>query len=288
MIYREDILHVIDTFPPLPESASRVLAWYRQNERNAETIANAIEEDRQLTKDILHLAGNKYFKPATPPKTILETIEQIGDRQFFRLIMIPAVIRWLQNLSTLNDTPSWRLWDHCLTVAAGTEQLCKAMEIEIPKYAFTCGFLHDLGKAVFEKHLDIYSDAILERAEMERISVDEAERRMYGIDHMEIGAIILQKWNMPKTIVDTVRWHHLPESYPGDDFLLIDLVHIADAIALVMGIGPQSEGLNYKISPETEQRRQIKIGIVESVMCDIQSELIHLEEMLTPFIGEQN
>ncbi len=285
MIRREEILRKIDAFPPLPEGAIRAFEWYRQTERNAGEIADAFDRDMKLKAHLQNMAGHDYFSLSDSPTSIQEIIEQLGDRRFFRLALVTTVLRWFQSLSESRVLPSWRLWEHNLAVAVGTVELVRAMNIEHPKYAFTCGFLHDLGKAILEKHLDVNSEPIIERAEAKTISIDEAERQILGIDHQEIGAEILKIWNLPAPVVEAVRWHHQPET-SCDDPLLVDLVHIADGIALSMGIGPQSEGLHYHVSQVTKSRRNFKSRFVESVICEIQSELISLKNLFIPLIGD--
>jgi HD-like signal output (HDOD) protein len=43
----------------------------------------------------------------------------------------------------------------------------------------------------------------------------EAERAMFGTDHAEVGAALLEEWKMPKRVVDLVAFHHQPEIYEG-------------------------------------------------------------------------
>ena len=34
------------------------------------------------------------------------------------------------------------------------------------------------------------------------------EQEVLGIDHAEVGACLLEHWNLPGSLVEAVRWHH--------------------------------------------------------------------------------
>jgi HD-like signal output (HDOD) protein len=81
---------------------------------------------------------------------------------------------------------------------------------------------------------------------------------MFGIDHAEIGANILRRWSFPPSMISAVRWHHEPDSAPKPNHL-IDVVHVADVLCLMSGIGVGREGLQYRPSPSACER----IGLTE-------------------------
>ena len=72
----------------------------------------------------------------------------------------------------------------------------------------------------------------------------------------------------PPEVIEVVRWHHRPEEFPGDR-AVVDLVHAADALASVVGIGGGADGLNYRparsalaplgLSPSEHERLVLEI-----------------------------
>ena len=173
-----------------------------------------------------------------------------------------------------------------MAVAFAAPEIANLLQVKPPTFSFLSGFLHDYGKAIIEKRLSLDTSVILELVTTEQIPVDEAETRLIGIDHAEIGAMIFEKWNFPQPIVDAVRWHHKPGLYPGDS-LLVNFIHIADAIALSMGIGPKDEGLQYRISSEILSRLNFNTRKIESLICIVQEEMENLKSFFTPMIGEK-
>jgi putative nucleotidyltransferase with HDIG domain len=78
-----------------------------------------------------------------------------------------------------------------------------------PSEAFSAGLLHDIGTALLRRN-DPSRYAIVEQ--LSRIpdeSVVDAERRMFGIDHGEVGGFALERLHFPREFVAAVAEHHL-------------------------------------------------------------------------------
>jgi HD-like signal output (HDOD) protein len=91
-----------------------------------------------------------------------------------------------------------------------------------------------------------------------------AEREVLGTNHAEIGALLLESWSFPPKLVGAVRWHHEPDSAESDR-LLIDIVHVANVLCLMLGIGAGIEGLHYQPSASATKRLGIKPQQLEVV-----------------------
>jgi HD-like signal output (HDOD) protein len=110
----------------------------------------------------------------------------------------------------------------------------------------------------------------------EGISFHLAEHEVLGTDHAEIGAHILKRWSLPHEIVNAVRWHHDPE-LAEETNTLIDVVHVADVLCLMIGIGVGREGLHYKPSPSVSKR----IGLTSNQLEVIASHtLLYTNELI--------
>jgi len=283
MSRRLEILDQIASFPSWPPSARLVVDWIAQPQRSQTTLWDAIQSDTVFCREIRMLAETDYFLPSTRGAIFETNNSPMPDMRLFSLATMVGSIHWIVSLG--KTIPPSRYWDHSLTVALGMEKLVEMMEMESPDYLFATGFLHDVGKMVMDHFPFADPITIIRQAEEKGLSVDEVERQILGIDHMEIGAILLGQWNFPLAIIEAIRWHHLPDSFPGDSRLL-DIVHVADAISLMMGIGLQSEGLNYQTSSQTKDRLNLNVKKIEELIFRIQEELDLLRQSFSRLIGE--
>jgi putative nucleotidyltransferase with HDIG domain len=175
------------------------------------------------------------------------------------------------------ELPSGELWRHSIAVSVAAEGLARELRLPGGDEIFTGALLHDLGKLVMGNFVHEQIEQI-EAEAAQGIPFEEAEKRVLGMDHTEIGAQILQSWSFPPEIIQAVRWHHQPEG-SGADSRLIDIVHAANVLCLMIGIGAGRDGLQHQISPHASQRLGIKTAHVEliasrtlqwvSELCDV-------------------
>jgi HD-like signal output (HDOD) protein len=85
-----------------------------------------------------------------------------------------------------------------------------------------------------------------------------------GINHAELGAEILRNWSLPPELVNAVRWHHDPASAEHTDSML-DIVHVANMLCLMIGVGAGRDGLQYQPSGEAVKRLGLKSWHLEKV-----------------------
>jgi len=111
------------------------------------------------------------------------------------------------------------------------------------------------------------------------MAFQNAERKVLGTDHAEVGAFILNNWSFPKEIVDAVRWHHDPEAADTAN-PLIDIVHISDVLCLMIGIGVGREGLHYEPSPVVVKKLGVTNKHLEKVASQTLEWVNELSEVL--------
>ena len=113
-----------------------------------------------------------------------------------------------------------------------------------------------MGKLVLGEFVENEFNKI-ESALTNGISFEDAENLVLGTNHADIGAQILTQWNLPSATVNAVRWHHNPEM-AADVLTSTDIVHVANMLCLMLGIGVGREGLQYQPSPVVTRRLGLK------------------------------
>ena len=102
--------------------------------------------------------------------------------------------------------------EHCIKTAIIARQLAMQNARIIDHEAFfTAGLLHDIGWMVIAKvNPGAYRVVNGIARDENRDSVD-VERERMGITHVEVGVALLEKWGIPRLIVECVRNHHAAE-----------------------------------------------------------------------------
>ena len=122
--------------------------------------------------------------------------------------------------------------------------------------------------------MQVNAESIRELAHKNKMSFEKAEHRVLGIDHAEVGALLLEHWNLPEDLVDVVRWHHHPEHYPGKDTKAVYVVHVANVLCLMAGVGAGLDALSYKPSAYVMERLGLEVMLLDDIVYDILSDLM--------------
>jgi putative nucleotidyltransferase with HDIG domain len=164
-----------------------------------------------------------------------------------------------------------------VTVAA--EGLVKELKVDAAEEIFTAALLHDVGKLVLGEFVaDDFNK--IENLLSPEVAFQKAEDMVLGTNHADIGASILNQWSLPSGIVNVVRWHHDPDCADHDD-LMLDIVHVANVLCLMIGIGVGRDGLQHQPSAAVIDR----LGLAPEHLEKVASQTLQWVEELSAVIG---
>lgn len=273
MNIREKIIEKIKEIPAFPTNSAHILDKINNAEAHILDIAKEIETDPILTANILKLANSAYFAGPKSISTIREAVVLLGINRIQQLIIASAIFPITIKPLRGYDLPAGELIKHLIGTAIGSELLAKELKKDIPPYTFTVGLLHDIGKIVLGTFIEIDAEPIIKKAYEEKLSFEKAEREILGIDHAEVGALLMQEWHFPKNLIQPVLFHHDPDSVSEEYKLVTDTVHIASNLCLECGIGSGIDGLNYSNNINSVERLNIDTRVAETILCKLIGEI---------------
>lgn len=272
MSQREAILSKIDDVPSLPAAATKVMQMVQSENVNIAELTKAIELDPGLTSNMLRMANSPAFGATRVIGSMREAVVRLGMKTIMQLVMTSTVAPMTMKEIKGYDLPAGDLWERSAGAAFGAELVADFLGIHAPPFTFTAGLLHDIGKIVLGTFVEIDAQPIVEMAFDKKISFEQAEREILGIDHAEVGALLLENWKLPSDIVECTRWHHRPDQAPNSQ-TMIDLVHIGSELCTLCGIGIGRDGLNYRPCSSVVERLQISNAVMEKACLEIVNRL---------------
>ena len=278
MSSRAQILSKIETVPSIPSSVARAVQLLQNENAEISEIVPMIEHDPGLTANLLRLCNSVHLRGRGEVDSLQDAIVRIGTCRTLELALTHAIAPLANGTVEGYDLPPGQLWVHSVGVAIGAERLARELGLDAPASTFTGALLHDLGKIVLGTFVDVDATSILELACRDSIPFEEAERKVLGIDHAEVGAILLESWNLPCSVVDIVRWHHRPEHTTGNQ-RAVDLVHAANLMILESGLGGGIDGLKCRPSPAVASRLQLTNRILETALCHVLDDLVKIRTL---------
>lgn len=187
----------------LPAVAVEVLSLTDDPKTDGTRLKTCIERDPALTGRLLRVVNSSLFGLARPVIDLTQAISMLGANALKLLVLGFSLP---EQLFAAKASDVLRLyWRRALTRAVAARDLAAATKDKHGDEAFIAGLLGDLGILVFVQEGEERYLRLFLRAQDEGTSLVEAERRVYGFDHVELTARILSEWKLPASIVDAVR-----------------------------------------------------------------------------------
>lgn len=205
------------------------------------TIGEAVEKDPDLTARLLRLGNSAFYGFSTRLSTVSEAISLIGVQQVQDLIMASSIVERLAGVSE-EFVSMESFWRHSLACGIGARLI--AMERRLPKADkyFVAGLLHDIGRMVLYGQAPASAQEVFGLYRKEKLLLREAEARVLGYDHAQIGQALMEHWKYPLNLIRAVGYHHQPAAaeIAKEE---VATVHLADHIVNAMQIGSRVSGL---------------------------------------------
>jgi putative nucleotidyltransferase with HDIG domain len=257
------IMAEVKLFPSMPGVAAKLLTLSNNSDADPSQVEEILRYDPGLTANILRLTNSAYFGLPSRVGSVKQAVVLLGWRRLRQLVIFSCVNALMDKSVPGYDLPPGGLWRHSIAVSVAAEGLVKELNVMAHQEVFTAALLHDLGKLVLGSFVKEEIGEI-ESIASQGVPFEAAERMILGTDHAEIGAQLLKNWSFPSEIVSAVRWHHTPDA-ADETNMLIDIVHVANVLSLMIGIGVGREGLRHEPSPLVTKRLGLNITDLEKV-----------------------
>jgi len=219
----------IDGLPPLPETFARLREALVLEEVDLEQVANIVEADPSLTVKLLQLVNSSLFGLARPVANMRDATTFLGTTLLRNLTLTTETFRVFDKLQYPKGFSLHAQQAHGALAARIAREL--AVGRELKDEAFLAAMLHDVGLLVIATKMPAAFELIARDPRLPGESREEVELRLLGTSHSQIGAYLLGIWGLPDSIVEAVACHHKPSTVAHEDFGLIEIVHVAGALA---------------------------------------------------------
>jgi len=253
----QEILKKIDSLPPMPAVAAKLLDVLGSPDVDLSELSGLIERDPAMTANMLRICNSSYYGLRTKVSSMRQAAGLLGLKKIVQIAMSIFASKYLSPEQSGYSLESGELWKNSVSSAIAAELVAEEVGYSNSGAAYTAGLLQDIGKIILADYVDNAFVEIEKLVKNENIAWEDAERRVVGIPHPEVGAMLLERWGFPAALIDSVRSHHNPMEAEIDKPLAY-ISHFSDALVLTVGIGLGADGLIYSLSDEALNRLGIK------------------------------
>jgi putative nucleotidyltransferase with HDIG domain len=286
MITIRQISQSLELLKPLSATAPKLAAAVADPETSIDKIATIIQYDQALTLDILKYANSAQSASARTIATVKEAVIRLGGTRVLERVIGAQVKSDMSSALPLYGYAEKDLWRHSVAAAVAAEQLCAFVKSTHAGMSFTAALLHDIGKLILGRTApkeDSEQIALLVFGESPAFTCEQAEKKVLGFSHADIGAEIAAAWQLPPLIVEAIRNHHrltVATATPAEQEVS-DMVKAANIVARCIGEGIGIEGMSLSVDTELGQRLHLSHEQFEAICAQSAGRLNAVLDMFT-------
>jgi len=243
----------------------------------ADNLAQVVSKSPSLTAVLLRIVNSSYYGFTSRIDTITRAVTMIGTREISSLALVICTISVFKHIprETLDMHAFLR---HSFTCGLISRMMAANRNIRETEQLFVSGLLHDIGRLVVYSYFPQAAKSLLIHCQnTERMLLDE-ETRFLGYTHTDISRFLLQEWNFPSQIEDSIFYHHDPMA--SNDPIQATIVHLSDIVVNALGIGSSGE----RYVPPLNHDAWENLGLSPSSFEVIIRQAIHQLSVLEPFL----
>ncbi len=266
----ESIINNIAALPTIPEVATKILNMVNDPNVSFKAVAEEISKDQAMTTNILRLCNSAYFSKGKEISSIDRAIVILGIKEVTNIVMVVATKPILNKFVIGYDLAKGELWKQGLLVGNMAKRIALLKNRrDIADITFTGGIIHNIGKTVLALFVQNTYNDIMNEINTKGCTFSEAEKAIMGYSHQEISEKILEKWNFPPVLKAIARFYSEPENAPEEFKQEVSIVHIANTISIMAGIGIGSDGLFHQLSSYALESAEINNNELEELFSKI-------------------
>ncbi|MGE5415161.1 MAG: HDOD domain-containing protein [Acidobacteriota bacterium] len=264
----DQIVSGVNDLPALPHVTLQVMRLADDPSSLAQDINAAIIQDQSLTAKVLRLANSAFYGFPRRISTVTEATVLLGFNTIKSIVMAASVSDMMSREVVGYALAPGELWRHSQATAMAARYIARKVRYRNPDVAYTGALLHDIGKVILNHHVEVAYTDVVQAIKDQGLDFIKAEQEILGFTHAQIGARVGEKWNLPRELVEAIAHHHTPES-AAENQKLTAIVHMADAMCMMMGIGLGLDGMMYPFSDVALQNLNMSTGDAEEMVASL-------------------
>jgi putative nucleotidyltransferase with HDIG domain len=218
----------INRLPAMPSVYKELRYALASDTVSTREVARIVSEDAIIAAKVLQLVNSAFFRLARRITNIEQAVNYLGFTAIRNLTLSVEVFsQWPQGQGQAVLNLEY-LQSHVHRVAAAARTLASGSVAADD--AMLAGLLHDIGYWILAQECREELGRTVELAKRERLALHEAEMRVFGASHAELGAYLLGIWGLPYPVIDAVAHHHVPLSVKPSELDLLAVLAIAHSL----------------------------------------------------------
>jgi HD-like signal output (HDOD) protein len=243
----QELVAQVGALASLPSICLRIREQLDSADGSITEVARLVAADPALTARLLRVVNSALYGYGGQIETVLRAINILGLQQVHDLVLAISLGASLAGIRPERMDMA-RFWRGCVLCGLTAREIGRGCGLPSAERLFVIGLLADLGHLVLYQTVPALADEARIGSETGDESLDAAERRIIGCDHAEVGATLLDQWQLPDVFVDIVGAQLNPRLV-RDNAYEAAIVHVATHVVRADRLGETSEDAAARIDP---------------------------------------
>lgn len=204
-----DKLRHIEFLPTFPHIVGEVMSVIEDPKSSASDLVKYM--DPSLVGEVMKVANSAYFGKRNFRRifTLEDAVAAIGYTGLSSIVLQTPFLSMIKMDDELFDRKGFMR--HSLSSGILAKTISSIFSMGNPNTVYVSAMLHDVGIIIIYQYFReewAKINALMEKDQMSRL---EAENAIFSTDHAGIGSALLEMWDIPAEIVESVRLHHSRE-----------------------------------------------------------------------------
>ncbi len=210
-------------------------------------VARLISADAALTARLLRVVNSALYGFGGKIDTVQRAVNILGLQQVHDLVLATSLAGVMSRVRPAQLDMA-RFWRGCVLCGLTAREIGRGCALPTAERLFVIGLLADIGHLVMYQTVPTLAAQAQATADAEGESLAEAERRLVGCDHAEVGATLIDHWHLPSAFAQVVGTQTNPR-LAAENAYEAAIIHVAAQLVRADRLGESSEDAAMHIDP---------------------------------------
>ena len=227
----DDQLQEITELISLPEFYLKISQLIDDPTSDVDDFARVIRLDPNLSAKLLRVVNSAYFGFSGEISSITRAVSMIGIQQLYIMVLSISAVTAVSTLDFPEDIIHLKtFWRKSLLTGVMSRQLAQRLKVRPVERFFLLGLLLEIGHLVLYAHYPDMARSAIQLSNEMSLTIDQAEQSVFGCHYGDIGAKLLNHWQLPTDIQKLISLQPTPGRCT-ENSKEVSILHIAHAYA---------------------------------------------------------
>ena len=225
--------------PALPKVVTQFQEVAYAENVSISRVVNILSSDPSLVAEILKVVNSAYYSLPREVSRVDMAVAYLGTREVQNIVLTASVV---DTFGIKEPAEFKKFWHHSLYTALCARHLANRFERHLP-YGdlWAPALLHDIGKLVYLKFFPEHFKALRRFADEQGCLFNEAEQ-IHGMPSSAyLGALLCERWRLPKKIREVCALegpHELANGYDREPLKPLQRIVLLGDLVAVLSTDP--------------------------------------------------